>query len=58
MIQHIEENGSEYVLEVVAGTGICGRTIASYVKDIICLDLTEAMLEEEKNLPNRSKFKI
>ena len=45
LIRSIQAKGTEHALEVAAGTCICGRALAPYVKDIICLDLTEAMLE-------------
>ena len=50
LIQCIKANGNEHALEVAAGTCICGRAVAPQVKDIICLDLTEAMLEQGKKL--------
>lgn len=42
------------VLEVAAGTCACGRAIAPYAKNVVCLDMTSAMLsvgkaESEKN---------
>ena len=48
LIRSIQAKGNEHALEVAAGTCICGRAVAPYVKDITCLDLTEAMLEQEK----------
>ena len=36
------------VLEVAAGTCICGRALAPYVESVICLDATPAMLEKGK----------
>ena len=56
LIQHIETDGSENALEVAAGTAICGRAIAPYVKNIECLDLTQAMLEEGKRLAKQEKI--
>ena len=34
LIQKIAATGEEHALEVAAGTCICGRALASYVKDI------------------------
>ena len=50
LIRSIQVKGNEHALEVAAGTCICGRAVAPYVKDITCLDLTEAMLEQGKKL--------
>lgn len=50
LIRCIKAEGSEHALEVAAGTCICGRALSPYIKDIICLDLTEAMLEQGKKL--------
>ena len=44
LIQKIAATGEEHALEVAAGTCICGRALAPYVKDITCLDMTEEML--------------
>lgn len=46
LIRKIAVNGREHALEVAAGTCICGRALAPYVKDVTCLDLTEEMLEQ------------
>lgn len=54
LIQRIGANGSEHALEVAAGTGICGRALAPFVKDITCLDLTEEMLAQGKKLAEES----
>lgn len=34
------------MLEVAAGTCICGRAVASFVSHVVCLDATKAMLEK------------
>ena len=39
LIRSIQAKGNEHALEVAAGTCICGRAVAPYVKDITCLDL-------------------
>ncbi len=37
---------------------ICGRALAPFVKDITCLDLTEEMLAQEKNLSEKDLFHL
>ena len=54
LIQRICANGKEHALEVAAGTCICGRALAPFVKDITCLDLTEEMLAQGKKLAEES----
>ena len=50
LIKRVNAKGDEKALEVAAGTCICGRALAPHVKEITCLDLTEAMLEQGKKL--------
>ena len=57
LIRSIQAKGNEHALEVAAGTCICGRAVAPYVKDITCLDLTEAMLEQGKNWQSKKVFR-
>ena len=57
LIRSIQAKGNEHALEVAAGTCICGRAVAPYVKDITCLDLTEAMLEQGKKLASKKVFR-
>lgn len=54
LIQRIAAKGNEHALEVAAGTCICGRALAPFVKDITCLDMTEEMLAEGKKLAEES----
>lgn len=56
LIQRIEPKGMEHALEVAAGTCICGRALAPYIKDITCLDLTEEMLAQGKKLASESQI--
>lgn len=56
LIEKIGANGNEHALEVAAGTCICGRALAPYVKDITCLDLTEEMLAQGKKLAAESSI--
>ncbi|NMA66433.1 MAG: hypothetical protein GX957_09380 [Clostridiaceae bacterium] len=44
IVHSIEPSSSDYVLEA-AGTCVCGRSVASLVQSVICLDATPAMLE-------------
>ena len=54
---------TDSVLEVAAGTCVCGRNIAPYAGHVICLDATPAMLEvgkaecEKKGIGNVSFIK-
>ena len=57
LVRRIGAKGTEHALEVAAGTCICGRALAPFVKDITCLDLTEEMLEQGKNLAEESQIK-
>ena len=57
LIKRIGAKGTEHALEVAAGTCICGRALAPFVKDITCLDLTEEMLAQGKKLAGESQIK-
>lgn len=56
LIRNIDAAGTEHTLEVAAGTCICGRAIAPYVNDVVCLDLTEEMLEQGKKLAHQDNI--
>lgn len=56
LIKRVNAKDNEHALEVAAGTCICGRALAPYVKNIICLDLTEAMLEQGKYLAEKENI--
>ena len=56
LIKQIGAKGTEHALEVAAGTCICGRALAPFVKDITCLDLTEEMLAQGKKLAAESQI--
>lgn len=49
LIKRIGAKGTEHALEVAAGTCICGRALAPFVKDITCLDLTEEIFHHFDN---------
>lgn len=51
-----EPSSNDSVLEVAAGTCICGRAFAPYVKNIICLDATPAMLDIGKSECRKSNI--
>ena len=57
LMKRIGAKGTEHALEVAAGTCICGRALAPFVKDITCLDLTEEMLAQGKKLAAESQIK-
>ena len=44
MISYVKPQKTDTVLEVAAGTCICGRSLAPFVKNVTCLDMTMAML--------------
>ena len=56
LINRIGAKGTEHALEVAAGTCICGRALAPFVKDITCLDLTEEMLAQGKRLAGENQI--
>ena len=56
LIKRIGAKGTEHALEVAAGTCICGRALAPFVKDITCLDLTEEMLAQGKKLTEKDQI--
>ncbi len=56
LIEKIGAEGKEHALEVAAGTCICGRALAPFVKDIICLDLTQEMLAQGKKLAEERRI--
>ena len=58
LVLSTEPKPADQVLEVAAGTCVCGRALAPYCGHVTCLDLTPAMLEqgrkeaEKQNLHN------
>ena len=44
-VESVRPCGEEAMLEVAAGTCVCGRSFAPYVRTVVCLDATNAMLE-------------
>lgn len=46
MVLRCEPKAADQILEVAAGTCVCGRALAPYCGHITCLDLTPAMLEQ------------
>ncbi|WP_455616585.1 class I SAM-dependent methyltransferase [Eisenbergiella sp.] len=49
MISSVNPQNTDTVLEVAAGTCVCGRSLAPFVQNVICLDLTPAMLAVGKD---------
>ena len=54
MIEKVSPQKTDTVLEVAAGTCICGRALAPYVRHVKCLDATPAMLERGKEEAERA----
>ena len=48
VIKKMNLDNNESVIEVAAGTGVCSRMIAPYVKKVVAYDLTPEMLAEGK----------
>lgn len=55
-ITQMEPKASDRVLEVAAGTCICGRAIAPYAGHVTCLDMTPAMLAVGKDAAEKEKL--
>ncbi len=49
MVTKMAPTKTDCVLELAAGTCICGRAVAPYAKHVTCLDMTPAMLSVGKN---------
>ena len=49
VVQKIAPSKTDAVLEVAAGTCACGRAIAPYAGNVVCLDMTPAMLSVGKS---------
>ena len=56
MISCVNPQKTDTVLEVAAGTCICGRSLAPFVKNVTCLDMTTAMLAVGKNEAEKQGF--
>ncbi len=56
MVSCVNPRKSDTVLEVAAGTCICGRAFASLVKQVTCLDMTAAMLAVGKEEARKQGF--
>lgn len=53
MISCVKPQKTDTVLEVAAGTCICGRSLAPFVKNVTCLDMTTAMLAVGKGIAEK-----
>lgn len=49
IVSALHPSSQETVLEVAAGTCICGRVLAPFVSHVYCLDMTPAMLDVGKH---------
>ena len=61
VVSEVQPKKTDHVLEVAAGTCICGRAFAPFVHEVICLDVTPAMLavgkmQAEKQAYNNMMF--
>lgn len=56
MVSCANPQRSDTVLEVAAGTCICGRSLAPFVKNVTCLDMTTAMLAVGKDEAEKQGF--
>ena len=56
VISEVQPQKTDSVLEVAAGTCICGRSFAPYVGQVTCLDLTPAMLSIGKEQAEKQGF--
>lgn len=48
LLRQVAGTAADTVLEVAAGTAICGRALAPFVKMVVCIDATSAMLNVAK----------
>ena len=44
-VERVAPCAQDVVLDVAAGTCVCGRSFASHVQTVVCLDATDAMLQ-------------
>ena len=56
-VNSVKPCGEEAMLEVAAGTCVCGRSFAPYVRTVVCLDATDAMLEVGRREAENSGLK-
>lgn len=56
VISEVQPQETDSVLEVAAGTCVCGRSFALYVGQVTCLDLTPAMLSVGKEQAEKQEL--
>lgn len=56
VISELKPKRCDNVLEAAAGTGICARRLAHFVKNVTCVDLTPAMLSVAKKKAEKEKL--
>ena len=56
IVSCINPKKTDTVLEAAAGTCICGRSLATFVKNVTCLDMTTAMLAVGKSEAEKQGF--
>lgn len=57
VISEVQPQETDSVLEVAAGTCVCGRSFAPYVGQVTCIDLTPAMLSIGKERAEKEELK-
>ena len=55
-VRSMELHSTDCVLEAAAGTCACGRSVAPFVKSVVCLDATPAMLAVGEEEAAKSKI--
>ena len=56
-VESVKPCEEEIMLEVAAGTCVCGRSFAPYLRTVVCLDATDAMLEVGRHEAESSGLK-
>ncbi len=56
-VLEIDAQRTDKVLEVAAGTCVCGRSLAPFVESVTCLDATAAMLQVGKEMAEKENLK-
>lgn len=56
-VLEIDAQRTDRVLEVAAGLGVCGRSLAPFMESVTCLDATAAMLQVGKEMAEKENLK-
>lgn len=57
LLRSVNGTETDVVLEVAAGTAICGRALAPFVEKVVCVDATSAMLEAGRKKADENQIK-